>query len=382
MYDVVVAGGSIAGLLCAREVARSGFSVLVLEEDDEIGTPEHCSGLVSSKGLSELGIIPSQKTFECTIKSAEITSPGGRCITLDAQRQKIVEVSRRELDKQAAYQAQKNGAVLRVRSAVQEFKSGMIRTKDGTMECAIAVDARGISPLIQRDGGGALSSAQYEVYADWITPDTVQLFFDQDKYPGFFAWIIPSGNARGKVGVAGRGINAARAIEELLEQRGAFSTIRKVFAPIWIKGPVKKFANDRIVAVGDAAGQTKPTTAGGIYTAGLGGILAGRAISKYLKEGDMQELGAYQKQWTRRFGAEFERQLLARRILESLDNDSLDRMFDMVTPEIAAEISAHDDFDFHAGPIVRLLGIRGSLRTTGALAGAGIKKLWSNAGKV
>ena len=51
LYDVVIAGGSIAGLLCAREIAKSGHSVLVLEDDDEIGTPEHCGGLVSISGL-------------------------------------------------------------------------------------------------------------------------------------------------------------------------------------------------------------------------------------------------------------------------------------------------------------------------------------------
>jgi len=39
-FDVVVAGGSVAGLLCAREISSGGFSVLVIEEDYEIGTPE------------------------------------------------------------------------------------------------------------------------------------------------------------------------------------------------------------------------------------------------------------------------------------------------------------------------------------------------------
>jgi flavin-dependent dehydrogenase len=63
-YDVVVAGGSVAGLLCAREIASSGNSILVIEEDYEIGTPEHCGGLVSTKGLKELGIIPFSKTLD------------------------------------------------------------------------------------------------------------------------------------------------------------------------------------------------------------------------------------------------------------------------------------------------------------------------------
>ena len=41
-YDVVIAGGSVSGLLAAREAAAGGATVAVLEEDAEIGTPEHC----------------------------------------------------------------------------------------------------------------------------------------------------------------------------------------------------------------------------------------------------------------------------------------------------------------------------------------------------
>ncbi|MCH8973169.1 MAG: FAD-binding protein, partial [Thaumarchaeota archaeon] len=76
-YDVVIAGGSVAGLFCAREIARNGHSVLVLEEDYEIGTPEHCGGLVSLSALEELGIIPHSKTFEHLIDSAQVFAPNG-----------------------------------------------------------------------------------------------------------------------------------------------------------------------------------------------------------------------------------------------------------------------------------------------------------------
>ena len=81
-YDVVVAGGSVAGLLCAREIASGGFSVLVIEEDYEIGTPEHCGGLVSLSGLQELGVIPFRKTFDHLVQSAEITAPNGKSIKI------------------------------------------------------------------------------------------------------------------------------------------------------------------------------------------------------------------------------------------------------------------------------------------------------------
>ena len=55
------------------------------------------------------------------------------------------------------------------------------------------------------------------------------MVFDQEKYPGFFAWIIPSGEGKGKVGVAGRGIRVSDALEDFLKGRGGFSTVRKIF---------------------------------------------------------------------------------------------------------------------------------------------------------
>ena len=376
-FDVVIAGGSVAGLLCAREVAEKGFSVLVIEEDYEIGTPEHCGGLVSLSGLEELGIIPFRKTFDHIMDSAKITSPNGNSFTINSKKQKVIEISRRELDKQIAFQAQKNGAVIKVRTSFQEVTSTGIRTNVEKIDCKIFVDARGVSSLIHKDRTGILSSAQYEIYGDWIKKGKVEVIFDQEKYPGFFAWVIPSGEGKGKVGVAGRGIKVADTLENILKEKGGFSTIRKIFAPIWIKGPIKKFVEDKTVIIGDAAGQAKPTTAGGIFTSGMGGIYAGQAISEFLKTDDKEALKQYQKRWTQRFGKEFEKQLLARKILERLDNNTINKLFETITPEIIKDISEKDDFDFHIGSIIKLLGLKGSIKTAQTLIGGEIKKLLS-----
>ena len=374
-FDVVIAGGSIAGLLCAREISSEGFTVLVIEEDHEIGTPEHCGGLVSISGLNEIGIIPFRKTFEHKIDHAKITCPNGNSFTINSKKQKVIEISRRELDKQIAFQAQNNGAVIKVRTSFQERTRTGIRTNKENIDCNIFVDARGVSSLIHKDRTGILSSAQYEIYAKWIRNGEVEVIFDQEKYPGFFAWVIPSNEGKGKVGVAGRGINVAEAIDDFLKEKGEFSTIRKIFAPIWIKGPIKKFVEDKTVFVGDAAGQAKPTTAGGIFTSGMGGIYAGQAISKFLKTDNHDDLRQYQKRWTSRFGKEFEKQLLARKVLERIDNETINQLFDSITPEIIKEISEKDDFDFHTGSIIKLLGLKGSMKTVQILMSSEIKKL-------
>ena len=376
-FDVVVAGGSVAGLLCAREIASGGFSVLVIEEDYEIGTPEHCGGLVSISGLEELGIIPFKKTFDHMIESAKITAPNGNSFTINSKKQKVVEISRRELDKQIAFQAQKNGAVIKVRTSFQEITDTGVRTNEEVIDCKIFVDARGVSSLVHKDRTGILLSAQYEIYADWIKKGKVEVIFDQEKYPGFFAWIIPSNEGKGKVGVAGRGINVAETLDKILEEKGNYSTIRKIFAPIWIKGPIVKFVEGKIVTVGDAAGQAKPTTAGGIFTSGMGGVYAGQAISEFLKTNNRSDLEQYQKKWTKRFGKEFEKQVFARKILERVDNKTINKLFESITPEITKEISEKDDFDFHTSSIIKLLGMKGSIKTAQTLIGGELKKLLS-----
>jgi len=378
MYDAIVAGGSISGLLTAREIAKGGNTVLVLEEGFEVGSPEHCGGLVSKSALVDLGIEPSVKSFDSKINSAKIFSPSGNNFSLDSTSQQIIVVNRRELDKQAAMQAKQNGAEIIVKTSFKNKIGDRIETSMGDFDCRVFVDCRGAPVLINKNKDGVFPTAQYEVYADWIKSGQVEVYFDQEKFPGFFAWIIPSGEGVGKVGVAGNSISSVNVIDEFLKRKGTCSIIRKIYAPIWIKGPIKQFVDDNTITVGDAAGQAKPTTAGGIFSCGMGGIYAGRAISEYLKNNKKSELLNYEKMWRDKFGKEFEKQILARKILSRIDNKTVDKLFNLITPEIIQDISKQDDFDFHAGSIVKLLGIKGSLGAAQTLIGSEIKKLITN----
>ena len=140
-----------------------------------------------------------------------------------------------------------------------------VRTVEGTVYCKYFVDARGLSSLISRHRTGILPSGQYQKYLPLgSTLIPLSLYFDSDKYPGFFAWIIPLGENKAKVGVAGKDINIVNSINSFLESKGSsYSISRKIYAPIYVSGPIRNFIDGhRTLIVGDAAGQTKPTTAG------------------------------------------------------------------------------------------------------------------------
>ena len=387
-YDVVVAGGSIAGLLCARESAAAGLSVLVAEKSHEVGTPEHCGGLVSASALRELGLEPGPGEYTGPVDTAVVSHPpSGRSLEVPAGRQNVLVVDRRRLDGQAARQAAGAGAEVaagaeaRVRGGGEDGPRS-VSVAGRRIECRVAVDATGAQSMAalrggRERGGGIVPCAQYVVHADWIEAGRVEVVVDAERYPGFFAWVIPMGAGVGKVGAAGTGVSPGAAVEELAAARGRHSVLRKIFAPVWVGGPAPSFVDcgggdgggPAAVRVGDAAGQAKPTTAGGIFTCGMGGAMAGRAIAAHLGSGRAGGLSSYEEGWRKRFGAEFARQRIARRMLASLDNRAIGRMFGAVKPE-AIEGAAGGDFDFHALAIARLLGLRGVLGVAGAAVGA------------
>lgn len=377
---MVIAGGSVSGLLAAREVSARGFSALVIEEDTEIGTPEHCGGLVSINAMKNLGIIPKGNVLHRNIKRAEIFSPSGSSFTVNAEKQGVIAIDRRAFDKHVAQQATKQGADIWVKCSVKSFKENSdnvnVETTNGNIQCKVIVDARGVASLIERNRDGILLSAQYEVYADWIN-DNVEVYFDQKKYPSFFAWVIPTGNNTAKVGVAGKAINSSKALQSFLDRKGRHVIIRKIFAPIWVLGPVERFVSKRIVSVGDAAGQTKPTTAGGIYTCGMAGVFAGRSIANTLTNNDLQLLQEYENQWRKIFKHEFDRMILARRVFEHLDNKAIDEMFKLIKSETIDSISESGDFDFHSHALSKLLGVEGALKIAKVVLGSEVRKLFS-----
>ena len=61
--------------------------------------------------------------------------------------------------------------------------------------------------------------------------------------------------------------------------------------------------------------------------------------------------------------------------MERIDNKTINKLFDLVTPEIIKEISEKEDFDFHTSSIVKLLGIKGSVKTAQAIIGSELKKI-------
>jgi geranylgeranyl reductase family protein len=374
-FDVVVAGGSIAGLTFAAEAAKRGLSVLVAEEHSEIGEPEKCDGLVSLRGLRRYGHPPRPEVVQNEIASGVMHSPLGKHFSIDATALDVVVLDRSAYDKQVADEARANGAEVvtgaRASNFLQVQDEVSVDVGPETVIAKYFVDATGPA---SSPGVGILPAAKYELEGDWVRERAVEVFLDAKRFPGFFAWVIPFGQRMAKVGAAGFGISPFKALDSFLADK-PHRILRKVSAPIYVGGPAPRFVSGRKVLVGESAGQVKPTTAGGIMTSVAGAVMAAHWVSESFRLDDSSLLENYQREWEAQFLREMKTMMRLRGVFRKLSNSDLDALVATIaTPRILRRLS-RSDFDFHASALLGVLGIQGLARIARVVASSEVRSL-------
>ncbi|MDA4113797.1 MAG: NAD(P)/FAD-dependent oxidoreductase [Thaumarchaeota archaeon] len=378
-YDVVVGGGSVGGLSFAIGAASRGLRVLVLEEDAEIGEPEKCDGLVSLRAMRRY-IPPEETCIQSRVTSGVIHSPSGLVASLDASRFEVVVMDRSAYEKQLASRAVSAGAVLKtgVRVEGTAEEEGRMKVRAGSSyTCAYYVDATGPAGILKRNRARLMPAAKYEIEGDWFSDGEVQVFIDQKRYPGFFAWVIPRGNGIAKVGAAGFGVNSFKTLDSFLAGK-AFKILTKVAAPIYVGGQVEEFFSGRTILVGESAGQVKPTTAGGILSSVAGGAMAARWVAESIERSDPLLLRNYQRDWSEEFGNEFKVMRRLRHLFESLSNSDVDKIVSALGSKRVSERLSTTDFDFHATAFLSALGVKGTLQLASVLFSAEARQVLSS----
>jgi len=137
-------------------------------------------------------------------------------------------------------------------------------------------------------------------------------------------------------------------------------------------GPAAKTFDENLLVVGDAAGQTKPTTGGGVVIGGLCAKLAGSVGANALLEGDLsaENLSMYQKQWRRMLGGELAKMQALRRLFAKMSDDSLNKILEFaLRSDLRHIIEEKGDMDFQGDVISRVIrqpGINRLLFSLGA----------------
>ncbi len=326
-YDAVVIGGGPAGATAATELARSGYSVMLL---DRAGRIKPCGGAIPPRLIRDFAI--PQSLLVARVTSARMVSPTDRKVDMPIDGGYVGMVDRDVFDEWLRTRAATCG-VTRYDGRFRHFEHQSDGTTiihfepkgekgGGTLKQArarVVIGADGARSAVARQAiPGAEEMPFVFAYHEIIeSPEDGVGDFDgtrcdvlyQGKLsPDFYAWVFPHGKHTSVgVGSANKGFSLRGAVATLRGDTGldAKHTVRREGAPIPLK-PLRRWDDGRnVLLVGDAAGVVAPASGEGIYYAMCCGQMGAEAAGEFLATGDARALRRARKRFMKAHGRVF-----------------------------------------------------------------------------
>jgi geranylgeranyl reductase family protein len=367
-YDVIVVGAGPAGATAATVAAQYGAKVLLLEEHTRIGRPIQCTGLLSARGWKLARVDDSIIVRKIT--GVRVHAPDGSVFDLGGERVRAYVIDRDRLDQSLVERAVKAGVTVQTGTRATELseyedsaRTLATQTPGGACErykASVIIGADGPHSLLARHAGLPRPKkillglqAVIEVGANGRSPlrsDFVEVFLGRRWAANFFAWSVPAAAGTARVGLATDRIHEAKHCFERLRTEhhkpGNIVLYQSGMIPI---GPAERTVTDGFLIVGDAAGQAKPTSGGGIYTGMLCGRIAGEIAARGALAGQTEArfLREYERYWRAKLGSELSLGMMAHHILSQLTDGQITQALRLLaTPALRKLIERVGDIDY------------------------------------
>lgn len=340
MRPVIIGAGPIGSYTAMK---LESLNPIIFEEHKQVGLPCHCAGLIS-KRLTNLINVPDELILN-KISGAKLFSQK-ECVTIDAHKTMAYVINRTGFDK---YLSDLSKADLRLGEPVinYQLKNGLMNVKTGkqVLKTELVIDCSGPKkPLNYVIGLQVRAKLKRD-------PQFVELYFD---YPGFFAWVIPESNGICRIGL-GVNKNPSDYLNSFLKRLSVKKVIDKQAGLIPLS--VKPFCFDNLIMIGDAAGQVKSITGGGIITGLLSAEVAASSVLKAYEYSTFSKsffINNYQKPWSKSIGRELKIHYFIRRLMNKFNYKDYDLLIRFLMNN-KKTIELYGDMDFPSKFLFKLL---------------------------
>ncbi len=386
-YDVVVIGAGPAGAIAAKYAAKNGASTLLIEEHASIGSPVQCTGLISTAALKECET--GEGSFILNkMRGAFVYAPNCEELKVQGKDIKAYVIDRKIFDRELVRRSLDEGVDILLKTRFIGMENGKISVisngEEKEIQAGVVIGADGIQSSTGRAAGLGrcekfLSGIQFEAPYAAKDPEFVEIFTGNGIAPGFFAWAVPF-NGFARIGLAKNPANepALKYLEKLLQHpvvaaRYRGSRTEHVLGGIPL-GPPGKTTSNGVMLVGDAAGQVKPTSGGGIYMGAVCAKIAGEVAARASRK--EAELPEYEKRWRDRVGRELTIGMRIHKSIGKLSDENLDGFIAFLNkPEVRDVITEYGDMD-HPSVLLQKLVKSGDKKQLIRLLGIAFKTLF------
>lgn len=361
IFDAAVIGGGPIGGFTALQIAKAGFRIAVIEEHIAPGEPVQCAGLISPRCLDIADFC--RHTVLGEMKGADIHSPAGKPLSIGGDRVQALVIDRAAFDRAIIEHAIDSGAVFISGCRVKDIERGPVQSvalPGKTLKARLIIGADGARSVSGRSLGlgnpeRILNGFTADVAGLDIEQDRVKVFFGRNLAPNFFAWMIPAGDVT-RVGLCVRDaeVPVHAYFKKLFREGPAAGMLSEgrilgKHSGIIPLGTLEKTFTEGGMVVGDAAGQVKATSGGGIYPGLVCAGLCAKTATEALGEDNLSEgsLAVYQEAWTRNIGDELKKAMMMHRIFSNMDDRELEDVFGMLSnPDILDTVNRVGDIDY------------------------------------
>ena len=332
MYDVIIVGCGVAGAYLASKLA--GLNVLLIEKNKKVLLKD--SGIVSKDFLDFF----DESIIKCGITNMEAVSPNGHNFTLSSD-EPFAYIIKRELFSRQLRSRAKNATIIyeNVLGVSYARDCVTVHTTGGTYQAKMIVGADGANSVVRRYAHIPRPRLSLGIMVKTRSrlDGGINVFFNKHYSPDFFSWIIPQNDEYGTIS----SIRPREYLDYFKKQQ--YLPDGDVLAYLIPTGYVKSYS-DRMLLVGDACGQNKPLTGGGIMFGLKGASYAAFVIEEAFERQkfDAKFLKHYEGMWKRDFAWEIDKQFLIRMLYRRLSNRDIDKLF----VELGPHIEKLDNFDY------------------------------------